>query len=117
MVMPRNALAFVIICPQISSGNIGKNGDISSRVCHFYKCVYYISAKIIPVSSASIFEILMCAIPICFLEGSVMFPSNCKSMLTAYARFWEFHIGGYIVTNVTNLLFIIVWNVQYIFLF
>ena len=35
--------------------NIGKNGDISCKICHFYKCVYYISAKIILVSSASIF--------------------------------------------------------------
>ena len=35
--------------------NIGKNGDISCKICHFYKCVYCISAKIILVSSASIF--------------------------------------------------------------
>ena len=35
--------------------NIGKDGDISCKICHFYKCVYYISAKIIPVSSASKF--------------------------------------------------------------
>ena len=26
--------------------NIGKNGDISCKIRHFYKCVYYISAKI-----------------------------------------------------------------------
>ena len=32
-----------------------KNGDISCKICHFYECVYYISAKIILVSSASIF--------------------------------------------------------------
>ena len=35
--------------------HIGKNGDISCKICHFYKCVYYISAKIILVSSALIF--------------------------------------------------------------
>ena len=35
--------------------NFGKNGDIGCKICHFYKCVYYISAKIILVSSASIF--------------------------------------------------------------
>ena len=35
--------------------NIGKNGDISCKICHFYKCVYYIFAKIILVSSSSIF--------------------------------------------------------------
>ena len=33
----------------------GKNGDISCKIRHFYKCVYYICAKIIIVSSASIF--------------------------------------------------------------
>ena len=35
--------------------NIGKNGDKSCKIRHFYKCVYYISAKIILVPSASIF--------------------------------------------------------------
>ena len=33
----------------------GKNGAISCKICHFYKCVYYISAKIILVPSALIF--------------------------------------------------------------
>ena len=36
-------------------------------------------------------------------------------MFIAYGRFWEFHIVGYIVTNVTNQLFLIVCDVQYIY--
>ena len=39
----------------IITQNFGKKGDISFKIRHFYKCVYYISAKIILVSSASIF--------------------------------------------------------------
>ena len=44
-------------------------------------------------------------------------PSNDKSMFTTYGRLWKFHIGGNMVTNVTNQLFFIVYDVQYIFLF
>ena len=39
------------------------------------------------------------------------------SMFTWYSRFWEFHIGVYIVTNVTNQLIFIVWDVSLLLLF